>query len=254
MPIMKSCDVINLHSYIFPEAVFTWCWIQFHSGTASSRYCTEYLYSFLWYWIQFHSVLSIYIRLHDTGSSFIPVRLHPGSILSINIRLHDAGSSFIPVRLHPGSIPSIYIRLHHAGSSFIPVRLHPGSVLSIYIRLHDTGSSFIPVRPHPGSILSIYIRLHDTGSSFILILFVYMIPTKISWFRNESFQNEFIPVVAPNRNFRSGTKYVHTFHKHHVKEVGALPVRNQARGLVRLISWLVLSIRRCFYRIFIPER
>ena len=47
-----------------------------------------------------------------------------------------------------------------------------------------------------------------------------MILTKIS-FRNKSFQNEFIPVVAPNRNFRFGTKSSQTFHEYHVKEIRA---------------------------------
>ena len=49
-------------------------------------------------------------------------------------------------------------------------------------------------------------------------VFVYMILTKIV-FRNESFQNNFIPVVASDRNFRSRTKSVCTFHLCHVKEV-----------------------------------
>ena len=40
-------------------------------------------------------------------------------------------------------------------------------------------------------------------------------------FRNESFQNDFIPTIAPDRNFRSGTKSGRTFHKYHVKEVRA---------------------------------
>ena len=42
-----------------------------------------------------------------------------------------------------------------------------------------------------------------------------MIKTKIS------FQNEFIPVAAPDRNFRSGTKSSQTLNKYHVKEVRA---------------------------------
>ena len=108
--------------------------------------------------------------------------------------------------------------LHDTGESSIPVRLHAGSTLSIYIRLHDTGSSFIPVRLHPGSTPSIYIVYMvldrvSFGYDFILVpyrvsIFVYMIPTKIS-FRNESFH---IPVVAPDRNFRSRMKYIRTFH------------------------------------------
>ena len=98
--------------------------MEFHSGTTSSGFHTEYI---------------DYIRLYDTGWSFILVRLHPGSILSIYIdyiRLYDTGWSFILVRLHPGSILSIYIdyiRLYDTGWSFILVRLHPGSILSIYI-------------------------------------------------------------------------------------------------------------------------
>ena len=79
---------------------------------------------------------------------------------------------------------------------------------AVYVRrcLHDTRSSFIPVRLHPGSILSIYICLHDTNQIV---------------FRNESFQNDFIPVVASDPNFRSRTKSVCTFHQCHVKEVRA---------------------------------
>ena len=49
-------------------------------------------------------------------------------------------------------------------------------------------------------------------------MYVYMILTKIV-FRNESFQNDFIPVVASDRNFRSRTKSVCTFHQCHEKEV-----------------------------------
>ena len=36
-----------------------------------------------------------------------------------------------------------------------------------------------------------------------------------------SCQNVFVPVVAPDRNFRSGTKTGRTFHKYHAKEVRA---------------------------------
>ena len=108
--------------------------MEFHSGTTSSWFHTEYI---------------DYIRLYDTGWSFILVRLHPGSILSIYIdyiRLYDTGWSFILVRLHPGSILSIYIdyiRLYDTGWSFILVRLHPGSILSmIPIKISFPNESF----------------------------------------------------------------------------------------------------------------
>ena len=65
--------------------------------------------------------------------------------------------------------------------------------------LHVTGYSLIPVRLHPSSVMSICIRL----------------------LRIELFQNEFIPVVALDRNFRSGTKSSFTFHKYNVNEVCA---------------------------------
>ena len=37
-------------------------------------------------------------------------------------------------------------------------------------------------------------------------------------FRNELFQNNFISVISPDRNFRSGAKSGRTFHKYRVKE------------------------------------
>ena len=47
-----------------------------------------------------------------------------------------------------------------------------------------------------------------------------MILIKIS-FEYKSFQNDFIPVVAPDRSVRPETKSGRTLHKYHVKEVRA---------------------------------
>ena len=83
-------------------------------------------------------------------------------------------------------------------------------------------------------------------------IFVYIIPTKIS-FRNVSFQNEFIPVVAPDRNFCSRTKSVLTFHKYRVNEVRV----HFGTELGKWIGWAdqlthVFDLH-ILYRTFIPE-
>ena len=50
------------------KAVFTWYRIEFHSGTTSSRFHTEYLYSFTWY-----QVLKISFRKKAFQNEFILV-------------------------------------------------------------------------------------------------------------------------------------------------------------------------------------
>ena len=79
------------------------------------------------------------------------------------------------------------------------------------IEFHSS-TTFIPV-PYWVSIFG-YMILDRVSFQYDFIpvlyrvsIFVCMMPTKIS-LRNESFQSEFIPVVAPDRTFRSRTKYV----------------------------------------------
>ena len=58
-------------------------------------------------------------------------------------------------------------------------------------------------------------------------MFAYVIPNEIS------FQNEFILVVASDRNVCSRTKSSQTFHKYHIKEVRA----HSGTGLDTWIGW-----------------
>ena len=64
-------------------------------------------------------------------------------------------------------------------------------------------------------------------------LFVYIMTPKL-FFCYKSFRNEFITVVAPDRNDRSGTKSSCTFHKYYVNEWWA----HSGTRLGKWISWV----------------
>ena len=87
---------------------------------------------------------------------------------------------------------------------FSPFILNQFTLMEVRRCLHDTGTRFIPVGVHSGSIQ--------------ITAFVYMTLQHFSY-RNDSFRNELIPVLAPDRNFQSGMKSDHNSVQYHVKSV-----------------------------------
>ena len=86
------------------------------------------------------------------------------------------------------------------------------------------------------------------------VLISYMILIKISfWY--ESFRNEFLPVVAPDRNVCSGMISSSALNKYHVKDV-----HGRAHCRAELGTWIGLAdqlnhtfVPLNFYRTFTPE-
>ena len=89
----------------------------------------------------------------------------------------------------------------------LDLRLKSSCELTLWKSMGDMKVNLIPDR--------VSFRYDLIPAPYWVSIFVYMIPAK------NSFHNEFIPVVALDRNFRSGTKSGRTFHKYHVKEVRA---------------------------------
>ena len=100
------------------------------------------------------------------------------------------------------------------------------------------------------------IEFHSrTRYNFILVqypvsVFVYLMPTKISFQDDSAFQNGVIPVVAPHRKFCSRTRSGSTFHRYHLKEVRG----HSGAELDTWIGWAdQLSHSRTFHRYHVKQ-
>ena len=110
--------------------------VEFHSGTTSSRFHTEYLHSFTWYWIEFHScIISSRFLTEYTEYLYLFIRYQLKFHSRTSIHIPDVAPDW---NFHSGTKSGRTFHKYHAKE----VRVYSGMKFSTCIGLADQLTRF----------------------------------------------------------------------------------------------------------------